>query len=98
MPGRIFAARFSPDGSRAIFGSSSDGKGEVHVYETATGKLVSTLQGIQGPIYAVAHHPKEKVVASAGFDGIVYLHNPDNGTLIRQFVAVPLTTTKTAAQ
>jgi len=48
MPGRIFAARFSPDGSRAIFGSSSDGKGEVHVYETATGKLVSTLQGIQG--------------------------------------------------
>jgi WD40 repeat protein len=89
MPGRIFACKFSPDGSRAIFGSSSDGKGEIHVYTTATGKLVSTFQGIQGPIYALAHHPKAKVVASAGFDGIVYLHNPDNGTLIRQFVAMP---------
>jgi WD40 repeat protein len=94
MPGRIFACKFSPDGSRAIFGSSNDGKGEVHVYETATGKLLSTFKGVQGPIYAVAHHPKEKVVASAGFDGIVYLHNPDNGVLIRQFVAVPLPAAK----
>jgi WD40 repeat protein len=96
MPGRIFAAKFSPDGSRAIFGSSSDGKGEVYVYEVATGKLISTLAGIIGPIYAVAHHPKDKVVASAGFDGIVYLHNPDNGALIRQFVAVPIGAAKKA--
>ena len=57
-----------------------------------TGKLVSTLANILGPIYAVAHHPKEKLVASAGFDGIVYLHNPDNGQLVREFVAVPLGT------
>jgi hypothetical protein len=92
MAGRIFAARFSPDGSRAIFGSSSDGKGEVRVYQVGDGKLVTTFQGIQGPIYAVAHHPKDKVVASAGFDGAVYLHNPDNGELIRQFVAVPIGT------
>ncbi len=98
MPGRIFAAKFSPDGSRAIVGSSSDGKGEARVYEVATGKLVSTLQGIRGPIYAVAHHPKDKLVASAGFDGTVYLHNPDNGQLIREFVPVPLAAIKTAGK
>jgi WD40 repeat protein len=90
MPGRIFAARFNPDGSRAVIGSSSDGKGEVRVYDTATGKQMAVFDKIQGPIYAVAHHPKEKLVASAGFDGIIYLHNPDNGQLVREFVAVPI--------
>ena len=90
MAGRIFAARFSPDGSRAVVGSSSDGKGEVRVYDTATGKLVSTFAKVEGPIYAVAYHPKEKLAASAGFDGIVYLNNPDNGELVREFVAVPI--------
>jgi WD40 repeat protein/mono/diheme cytochrome c family protein len=90
MPGRIFAAKFSPDGSRAIVGSSSDGKGEARVYEVASGKQLATLVGIQGPIYAMGYHPKDKIVASAGFDGIVYLHNPDNGQLIREFVAVPI--------
>jgi hypothetical protein len=90
MPGRIFAARFSPDGSRAVFGSSSDGKGEARIYDVATGKQISALAKIQGPIYAVAYHPTEKLVASAGFDGIVYLHNPDNGQLVREFVAVPI--------
>jgi hypothetical protein len=90
MSGRIFAAKFSPDGNRAIVGSSSDGKGEVRVYEVASGKLLTTLAGIRGPIYAVAHHPKEKVIASAGFDGVVYLHNADNGQLIREFVPVPI--------
>jgi hypothetical protein len=44
----------------------------------------------------VAHHPKDKVVASAGFDGVVYLNNPDNGALIRQFVAVPIGAAKKA--
>jgi hypothetical protein len=38
----------------------------------------------------MGYHPKDKIVASAGFDGIVYLHNPDNGQLIREFVAVPI--------
>ncbi len=98
MPGRIFAAKFSPDGNRAIVGSSSDGKGEVRVYDVATGKALVTLQKIRGPIYAVAQHPKDKVIASAGFDGVVYLHNADSGQLIREFVPVPVNATKTAGK
>jgi WD40 repeat protein/mono/diheme cytochrome c family protein len=92
MRGRIFAARFNPDGSRAVIGSSNDGKGEVRVYEVATGKMLTTLAGIVGPIYTVAFHPTDKVIASAGFDGAVYLHNADNGQLIREFVPVPIGT------
>ncbi|MSQ97231.1 MAG: hypothetical protein EXR98_22130 [Gemmataceae bacterium] len=89
MQGRIFAVKFSPDGNRVVAGSSSDGKGEVRVYETA-GKLVSTFKGINGPIYALAYHPKGDVVASAGFEVSVHLSDPTTGNLIRDFVAAPL--------
>ncbi len=89
LPGRIFAVKFSPDGNRIAAGSSNDGKGEVRVYETA-GKAVSTFKGINGPIYALAYHPKGNLVASAGFEGLVHLNDPVSGILIRDFVPVPL--------
>lgn len=90
MPGRIFAVKFSPDGNRVVAGSSFDGKGEVRVYETNTGKPVSSFAGINGPIYTLAYHPKGNVVASAGFEGTVHLSDPTTGALIRDFVPVPL--------
>jgi WD40 repeat protein len=90
LPGRLFAVRFSPDGNRIAAGSSNDGKGEVRVYNAADAKLVSTLQGERGPIYALAYQPDGKAIASAGFDGVVRINNPDDGKLIREFVPVPL--------
>jgi hypothetical protein len=91
MPGRIFAARYNKDGSRIIAGSSNNGKGEVRVYQSADGKLVSTLQGAAGAVYAVVFRPDGKEVASAGFDGVVRFNDPDSGKLIREFVPVSLT-------
>lgn len=90
MPGRLFAVRYSPDGTRIAAGSSSDGKGEVRVYNAADAKLVSTLQGERGAIYTLAYQPDGKAIASAGFDGVVRINNPDDGKLIREFVPVPL--------
>lgn len=90
LPGRIFAVKFSPDGARVVAGSSNDGKGEIRVCETTTGKAVSTFKNINGPIYTLAYHPRGHVVASAGFEGIVHLNNPDTGVSIRDFVPVPL--------
>jgi mono/diheme cytochrome c family protein len=90
MPGRIFAARYSADGSRIVVGSSSDGKGEVRVYQSADAKLVSTLQGQKGGVFALAYRPDGKEVASAGFDGVVRLNDPQTGKLLREFVPVPL--------
>ena len=45
----------------------------------------------QGPVYAVSYRPDGKEVASAGFDGMVRLNNPDDGKLVRAFVPVPIT-------
>jgi mono/diheme cytochrome c family protein len=90
LPGRLFAVKFSADGNRVVAGSSSDGKGEVRVYETMTAKQVSVFKGINGPIYALAYHPKGDIVASAGFEGTVHLNEPTSGGLIRDFVPVPL--------
>ena len=90
LPGRLFAVRFSPDGNRIVAGSSNDGKGEARVFNAADAKLVSTLQGERGPIYALAYQPDGKAIASAGFDGTVRINNPDDGKLIREFVPVPL--------
>jgi mono/diheme cytochrome c family protein len=90
MPGRVFAVKFSPDGTRVVSGTSADGKGEVRVFETNTGNTVSTFKGVGGPIYALAYHPKGNLVAYAGFEGTVHLNDPTTGALIRDFVPVPL--------
>jgi len=91
LPGRIFAGRFSPDGKRIVVGSSADGKGDVRVYQVEGNKLISKFEGQKGPVYALTYRPDGKVVASAGFDGVVRLNDPNTGKLIKEFVPVPLT-------
>jgi WD40 repeat protein len=97
LPGRVFAVSFGPDGERIVAGSSSgDGKGEVRIYNAKDGKLIANLDGQRGPVYTVAYRPDGKMAASAGFDGLVRLNNPDDGKLVREFAPVPLSTKTTA--
>jgi WD40 repeat protein len=56
LPGRIHSLAFSQDGSLFAAGSSLDGKGEVRVYQTADGKIVSQLDVPDSGIYALAYH------------------------------------------
>jgi WD40 repeat protein len=97
MPGRICGLAFRRDGKFFAAGSGIDGKGEVRVYETDTGKKV-VCEGVTGPVYAVAFAPDGNTVASAGFDGQVWLHDPATGKLLKTFPAVPLGEQKTAAK
>jgi WD40 repeat protein len=90
MPGRIFALACDKDGSLFAAGSSLDGKGEVRVYQTADGKLVSKLQGEPGAVYTLAFRPDGRQVASGGFDGVVRLSDPATGQVLKEFVPVPL--------
>jgi WD40 repeat protein len=89
VPGRIFALRFDKDGGLFASGSSSDGKGEVRVYQTNDAKLVSKLDKIPS-VYTVAFRPDGKQLASAGFDGKVRLSDPLTGKVVKEFVPVPL--------
>ena len=90
MPGRIYSVAFSADGTRFAAGSSLDGAGEVRVYEVDSGKRVATGEGVKGGVYAVAFRPDGKVVASAGFDGTVRLHDAATGKLVKEFLPVPM--------
>jgi dipeptidyl aminopeptidase/acylaminoacyl peptidase len=92
MPGRVFSVCYNADGTRVLAGSSDDGTGEVRIYQTDNGKLISTMKGLRGGIYAVAYRPDGKQIASAGSEGVVWLNDPDSGQLVREFVPCPLKT------
>jgi WD40 repeat protein len=95
MPGLVYTLAFSADGSQFAAGSSLDGKGELRVYQTADGKVVSKLTSI-GPIYSVSFRPDGQVIASAGFDGVVRLSDAKTGKVVKEFIPVPLTRTAKA--
>jgi WD40 repeat protein len=94
LPGRVSAAKFDADGKRFAAASSLDGKGEVRVYEVDTGKKLAVCEGVTGPAYAVAWRPDGTAVASGGFDGKVWLHDPATGKLLREFNVAPTGTAK----
>lgn len=90
LPGRVFAVAFSADGGRVIAGSSDEGHGHVQVCQTADGALVSQLAEQKGPVYAVAFRPDGREVVAAGFDGLLRFCNPDDGKLLRETPAAPV--------
>lgn len=97
MPGRVSAVAFNPDGTKFAAVSSLDGKGEVRVYDATSGAKV-VCEKVTGPAYAVVWHPDGKLIASAGFDGTVWLHDPATGKLVGTFVAMPPAATATGTR
>jgi len=87
--GRISALKFDPAGKRFATASSLDGAGEVAVFETDASKKVYKLEKISGPAFSVAWSPEGKLLASAGFDGKVWIHDPATGKLLNEFLVMP---------
>ncbi len=90
MPGRIFSVRYSDDGARIVAGSSNDGQGEVRVYNEADAKLVSRFASEHGAVYSTVFRPHTNEVAVGGFDGMVRIYDANSGSMIREFMPVPL--------
>jgi WD40 repeat protein len=88
MPGRVFSVRCSRDGTRFAAASSLDGKGELRVYDAASGKVISKLE--TAALYAAAFRPDGKEVACGGLDGVIRFVHPDTGKVIRELPAVTL--------
>lgn len=98
LPGRLFGVAYNHDGSRIAAGSSSDGRGEVRVYNAADGAVVWKVEVPEGGIFSVNFSPDGSVVAAGGFDGDVRLFNSSDGTLIKRFTPVEVTGAAVAAK
>lgn len=98
MPGRVFSVAFNNDGSRIAAGSSSDGTGQVQLYNAADGAVVWKTEVPEGGIYTVDFSPDGATVVAGGFDGDVRLYKSADGSLIKRFTPVTVTTPTIAAR
>jgi mono/diheme cytochrome c family protein len=88
LPGRVYGVAFSRDGNLIAAGSSSDGVGQIRVYQAADAKLVSQTEVPEGGIFTVSFNADGTQLAAAGFDGLVRLINVADGKIVKQFVPV----------
>ncbi len=83
----LHAVAFSADGTRLACGGQN---GEIRLFLTESGKREATIPSAGGAIFALAFHPREQYLASAGSDGQVRFYDPSDGHLRKAFAAVPL--------
>jgi glucose/arabinose dehydrogenase len=72
----------SPDGS--LFATAGGMIHEGNVWETDTGRLVSTLRGLPSWVWAVAYAPNGSEVATGGVGEVIVLWDPETGEPIRE--------------
>jgi WD40 repeat protein len=62
--------------------SCGSADGIVRIWNAETAKIVAAFGGHLGPTLSVEMHPKEKIIASAGFDKQIFLSDINNGLIV----------------
>jgi WD40 repeat protein len=80
--GEVFSVAVTPDGTRAVSGSSD---GSVRVWDLATGRELAVLTGHTRQVFSVAVTPDKTLAVSGGEDGSVRIWHLPTGTEIARW-------------
>ncbi len=89
LPGRIYAVAFQADGSRFAAGSSWSGRGMVQFAQVEDGATL-WRQDISAAVYDLSFHPHLPRLSIACSDGWVRTLSTEDGSVIDEFLPVPL--------
>src|SRR5262249_30680997 len=76
----VSALAFSPDGKLIAVGGSDT---QIHLFQTADGKLVRSLPGHTSAVTALAFHTSGNVLVSSSKDRTIRLWNPANAQMLK---------------
>ncbi|MER3415726.1 MAG: hypothetical protein C4297_05875 [Gemmataceae bacterium] len=85
----ILAVSYAADGNWLV---TAGADGLVRLWDAWTGDMVTEMRGHRGPVWALAFHPRQPVVASGGEDGSIRLWQvPDGKQVLQLEVQAPVT-------
>ena len=88
-PDFVSAIAFSPDWERI---ATATGFGEMHLWETHTGRETALIPGHSDTVWALAFSPDGELIASASSDGSVRLWDANSADALATLSAAPKTT------
>ena len=97
LRGRVFDACYSQNGDRIAAVSSFNGKGQLKIFETESGKQLASVDHSDGGWFSVDFVGETQDVLVSGFDGVVIWFDA-NGKEKLRFNSVPLSTNSNSAQ